>query len=532
MAEETVVFARKASGLVREMSWWDVLLITIAGPAASGMTYYSVRIPGQYPGGNTVLAFFLGGLIWALPVLLIAVYASSFPRSGAMYVVISRAIHPIVGFLPNWLWVVSSGFTAGFLNYLGLNLISAGLQTGGIMANSSSLTGAGNWLAGHIWGRFFIALGMTVIVWGMELLGMDRLKWFIRVIVYVPLVVTIAALIYFFVTNGNDAFNAVYGAGVHDKITAAADAGIAKSGGLMSAGSALKGMFLAVFWAYSALEAISFVGSEVKTPRTSFIRGMGFGFIAVMALYMLNSWAPGVSFGNTFIRDYSWLYYNDLSGLEKILGATAAQPSIPFYAGISAGAAWVAILFCVAFFFWYLNTSVICWMGAVRGVFAMAFDRQIPLGLCKVSKRGTPTTATHFIAFFAVIGCFIGVGDAGGNAGSANMLAIMDFTGLFFIWGVGLAGLFLPFTRPELFEKTTFQYKVGGIPLMAIFGFLALGIGWYITLLVGTELSTNTSELGMAALISVGLGVVAWMYNKNRKEGIDPTMIYAQIPPA
>ena len=279
MAEETVVFARKASGLVREMNWWDVLLITIAGPAASGMTYYSVRIPGLYPGGNTVLAFFLGGLIWALPVVLIAVYASSFPRSGAMYVVISRAVHPIVGFLPNWLWIISSGCTAGFLNYLGLQLAAAAFQTGGIMAKSTGLENAGNWIANHIWGRFAIALALTLIVWGMELLGMDRLKWFIRVIVYVPLVVTIAALILFFVTHGASTWDSVYGSGVHDQITIMPPAsGIDKAGGLMSFGSSLKGMFLAVFWAYSALESISFVGSEVKTPRTSFIRGMGIGF--------------------------------------------------------------------------------------------------------------------------------------------------------------------------------------------------------------------------------------------------------------
>jgi hypothetical protein len=55
--EESVVFTRKASGLVRELNWWDVLLFTIAGPAASGMTYYTVKVPGLYPGGNMTLHF-------------------------------------------------------------------------------------------------------------------------------------------------------------------------------------------------------------------------------------------------------------------------------------------------------------------------------------------------------------------------------------------------------------------------------------------------------------------------------------------
>jgi basic amino acid/polyamine antiporter, APA family len=531
MAEETVIFARKASGLVRELSWFDVLIITFAGPAASGMTYYAVKIPGIYPGGNTVLAFFLGGLIWALPVFLIAVYASSFPRSGAMYVVISRAVHPIVGFLPNWLWVISSGFTAGFLNYLGLNLVSAALQTAGLMGNNSSLTGAGNWIANGVWNRLWMSIVMTVLVWVLELQGMDRLKWFIRVVIFVPFGVTIASMILFFVTKGTHTWDAVYGAGMHDAVSALAQKdGIAAA--TLSPGAAISGMFLAVFWAYSALEAISFVGSEVKSPRSSFMRGMSAGFCVVMVLYLLNAWAPGVSFGSHFIRDYSWLYNNHFDDLAKTLKSTPAVPSIPFYAGISSGTPWVAVVLACGFYIWYVKTSVICWMGAVRGVFAMAFDRQMPLGLTKVSKRGVPTTSSHLIGIAAIIGCFIGLGDAKGAGAAEASLAIMDFTGLFFIWAVGLAGLFLPFTRPDLFEKSTFQYKWGGIPVMAIFGFLVLGIGWYINFVVGLELATTISQLGMAALIAIGMGIVALMYQKNRKDGIDPNNIYATIPPA
>jgi hypothetical protein len=33
-------------------------------------------------------------------------------------------------------------------------------------------------------------------------------------------------------------------------------------------------------------------------------------------------------------------------------------------------------------------------------------------------------------------------------------------------------------------------------------------------------------------LLLPGLILVAWMYNQNRKEGIDPNAIFTQIPPA
>ncbi len=143
-----------------------------------------------------------------------------------------------------------------------------------------------------------------------------------------------------------------------------------------------------------------------------------------------------------------------------------------------------------------------------------------------------PTTATHFIGVISIIGCFIGLGDALGGTAAGVMLAILDFTGMFFIWTVGLAGLFLPFTRPELFEKTTFQSRWFGVPAMAIIGAIVLAIGWYMILYVGLELATTYAQIGMAAVITIGFVLVAYMYSQNRKEGIDPNQIFAQIPPA
>ena len=531
MAEETVVFARKASGLVREMNWWDVLLITIAGPAASGMTYYTVRIPGLYPGGNVVLGFLLGGLLWMFPVMLIAIYASSFPRSGAMYVVISRATHPLLGFMPNWLWILSSGFSVGFLNYLMLNLISSGLQVGGVMADSKGMTDAGNYMAGT-GTRLWISILVTIVMWGFELLGMSRLKWFIRIIVYVPLVVTIISLVLFIVLDGQSHWNTVFGSGVAAKITAAAQAqGIGDA--TVSMWSGTKSMFLYVWWAYTALEAISFVGSEVKTPRTSFMRGMGIGFFAVVTLYVVNAWLPAVSFGSGFIRDYGWLFANHNDVLQEAMGGvTPPIPSIPLFSGVLGGSAWLVMVLSIGYIFWYINTSIIIWMASVRGVFAMAFDRQIPIGLCKVSKGGVPTTATHFVGVFALIGCFIGWQNEFGAAGAAAMVAILDYTGMFFIWVVGLAGLFLPFTRPDLYEKTTFQYKWGSVPVISVLGGVVLLCGYYMVMVLGLEFINDYAQWGMGLLITLGFVTVAWMYNTNRKEGIDPNMIYSQIPPA
>ena len=225
-------------------------------------------------------------------------------------------------------------------------------------------------------------------------------------------------------------------------------------------------------------------------------------------------------------------YNNYPDELEAALGVVPAIPSIPFYAAMIGGMSWLSILLGVGFMCWFLNTSIIIWMAGVRGLFAMSFDRQLPLGWCKVSKRGVPSTATHLVGIVSLVGCFIGLGDAVGTESAGVMLAVLDYTGMFFIWCVGLAGLFLPFTRPELFEKTTFQTRWFGAPAMSIIGGISMLIGWYMILSVGLELATTYSQLAMGGVITVGLCIVAWMYAKNRREGIDPNQIFAQIPPS
>jgi len=58
------------------------------------------------------------------------------------------------------------------------------------------------------------------------------------------------------------------------------------------------------------------------------------------------------------------------------------------------------------------------------------------------------------------------------------------------------------------------------------------GVGWWMMSNVALELTTQWSMIPTTALLLLGLILVAWMYNRNRKEGIDPNAIFTQIPPA
>jgi amino acid transporter len=124
----------------------------------------------------------------------------------------------------------------------------------GQMSGSSSMTSAGEWLSGN-YNRLYIALAATVVVWFFELRGMDRLKWFIRVLVYVPLILSIVAIIIMAVSDGAKSFNEVYGAGAYAKVNLAAqEQGIQDA--MLSLWGGISGMLMAVFWAYTALPLV------------------------------------------------------------------------------------------------------------------------------------------------------------------------------------------------------------------------------------------------------------------------------------
>ena len=78
MGEE--LFVRRASGLVRELEWYDIMLWALATPATSGMTYYATKMLGDPTayGGDPVMAFLIAGLLFLPPMLAFMVITTSF----------------------------------------------------------------------------------------------------------------------------------------------------------------------------------------------------------------------------------------------------------------------------------------------------------------------------------------------------------------------------------------------------------------------------------------------------------------------
>src|SRR5437762_8159286 len=114
-------FTRNATGLVREVSMWDALIMNTLGMnVAVGSVLLLQQAPAIFPGGNLVLAVVIGTVIMAFTLLWVySEFAAAMPRSGGDYVFVSRALHPFLGWLLSWsqgLWLIFFwiGFNAWF----------------------------------------------------------------------------------------------------------------------------------------------------------------------------------------------------------------------------------------------------------------------------------------------------------------------------------------------------------------------------------------------------------------------------------
>ena len=112
-------FTRNATGLVREVSMWDALIMNTLGMnVAVGSVLLLQQAPAIFPGGNMVLAVVIGTVIMAFTLLWVySEFSAAMPRSGGDYVFVSRALHPFLGWLLSWsqgVWLIF--FWIGFMS--------------------------------------------------------------------------------------------------------------------------------------------------------------------------------------------------------------------------------------------------------------------------------------------------------------------------------------------------------------------------------------------------------------------------------
>jgi len=167
-AGEDALFVRNATGLVREVSRWDALIMNTLGMnVALGAVFLLLQAPGNFPAGSMLLAIVLGTVVMAFTLLWVyAEFAAAMPRSGGDYVFVSRALNPFLGWLMSWsqgLWLIF--FWIGFNAWVALTFAApVTMTTIGVVTGHPWWVDASNTLVGKQ-----TILGMTTQWWVLGL---------------------------------------------------------------------------------------------------------------------------------------------------------------------------------------------------------------------------------------------------------------------------------------------------------------------------------------------------------------------------
>jgi len=94
-----MTFARKASGLVRGLSFIDAFGVGFMNQGLTPSMWVMISLGlGVYTGGNLIIATLLSALLCGIGFSLVwGILGGSMPRSGGEYIYNSRILHPIIG---------------------------------------------------------------------------------------------------------------------------------------------------------------------------------------------------------------------------------------------------------------------------------------------------------------------------------------------------------------------------------------------------------------------------------------------------
>src|SRR5579883_3037890 len=169
------VFSRKASGLIRVGTTLDVFIFNVGlvsvGIAIAYNQYYG---PSLYPGAQPWVATLLAAAGMLFVAAAFYCWSVVFPRSGGVYVFLSRTINPGVAFVMSLIETIIllyyAALAAGLIVQVGL---SSFFGTVGIVAHNPTLVSWGTTVAKPA-GVFWVGTLIIVIAGGLLVSGTRR----------------------------------------------------------------------------------------------------------------------------------------------------------------------------------------------------------------------------------------------------------------------------------------------------------------------------------------------------------------------
>jgi APA family basic amino acid/polyamine antiporter len=546
MAEE-VVFVRRASGLIREIGPWTVMVVGANFTIADGIYNLTEWQSYSTPGANYPISLFLGGLVLAVAAINIMFLAAASPRACSDYVVISRTLHPILGYIQAFMSIGINAWIFGGIAYFMAWYFGSFFIQAGIATHIAAYVQLGTWMSTDMWVGIALGIVVVLLVTTVNLLGMKAFKYSVNILFAFALaagVVTIGAAFYG-ASVGQQGVMALwdktYGAGAWQEIVNVAkqsgwtDYITNMTGSASSWGwpgdwtwrSTLGPALIAGAYAFWGFDVQNYIGGEVSRPKRSFLLGI-IGSIIIIFVYYLLLAIPVLYMYGDFTSLYNFVMFGG-HGQELLTINTVQTPTIAvMLASILGGIMpWAAIVVTLGVAIWVLNGLPVYAIIPSRIFFAMSFDRFMPEKFAEVNKRfRSPHWSILLTTILAIIFMFM-------TALNPWFFALSVVTGVFVRWLFSSwTAMVLPYQRPDLYEQG-YTWKIGNVPVITIVGAIS-------TVLMTALLAIGISQIAQdynsivwfIAWFAAGALVFAYYLARNARRGVKVETLFKELPPA
>lgn len=528
------LYIRDGSGFVRGMNWWDVFVFNVLGYATGlSLATNPTILGGLYPNAQIYWVLIFGVALSICCGLLYGTYSAWWPRSGGDYVFISRTLHPGLGFVANWGFTWSQIYGIGvFSGWAVRDALSPALTTLGHSLGDASCVEAGKWLAQP---RTVFAGGLaTLVACLLVSIVRDHIRKYVQTFLFLAALLGTALMVvpFYMVDHAqfvvefdrfmkssagmDDAYRGVVHLAVEQGLPTGRPATIGESFQALPIG------FLIFFgFTYSV-----YVGGEVREPQMS----QRIGIIGALVFGFVVSCLGMGRYYEVVGRDF-----NNAVAVVKALpnSPLPAGGSMIFFAGVLLKNPLLNVLMNFGSFLWFLLLPVVMTQVCVRNVLAWSFDRILPDWFAHVSSGNRSWHAT--VVVIAAAAVFLALDSL---MGFPYVNYIVLFSVCFCVTGV--AGLFLPIARRDLFEiaPSFVRRELLGIPLISIYGLITAVMFGFVLYSALTNTAFSGVQAGKVPHIVIGVvyasGVVVWLSYRTRAVAQgrpDPGMMFQTLPP-
>ena len=510
-------------------------IINITG----GFVLTMIAAPFFFPGANMIAVFALGAIPSMFFVITYSILSGAIPRAGGDYIwtgrILSQRLATVMA-VTILFGAILAGPAFNAWYFVAFALAQMFFSLGVVTANPS-LVSLGATVAQPPWG-FIISLLFVLVILVIGFLGTETYKRINKYAFAIFLITMIVFLVGLLSVNTGSFVSSFDTAMKNYNVTHSDVLSVINSNPQLATFSLWNTILAFIpfgFLTYSGFNYNTYLVGETKDVPRTIPRALLLAVLCTLVSLIVLTSLAYATLGGAFVGGISYLF--NTGGLTSL----PVQPTVNLLISL-ATPAWLGFLINLNIAIGFFLVALSYFITFSRILFAMAFDRILPVRMADVNERfHSPHYAVLTIGILTTIFTAM-IWYAGWASTYLNTSLALPIAYVI----PGFAALLFPVVKKDLYKATVKSLpgwlgrEIGGIPVLSIGG-LAVILIWGFAIYAMLFPVTSYQYLGASLPIAVGLALalivfglvlseVSRQYHK-RKDGIDVLLASREIPP-